>query len=114
MEARPIEIISVVGFFVGILGIVKIIADNLTRRRFLTSHLSDEAARELLASMRANGREDALKWGVVLMFMGTALILIDVLPITFADPVAYGLILLFGGVGLIVYRFVASSFERKP
>lgn len=109
MSPGTVEAISIVAFFVAIVGVVKIISESLVKRKLLASHLSEDAIREYLKWSRAATREDALKWGLIWIGIGLALVLIDVLPFDLSDPIAYGLIFVLGGAGLLLYRTVASG-----
>lgn len=53
----------------------------------------------------------ALKWGLVTVGIGLALIVVQVLPYEFDEPIAYGLMFIFAGAGLLIYYAMASRKE---
>ena len=53
--------------------------------------------------------EDALKWGIVAVATGAALVLIQMLPYERDEPIVLGIALLFVGIGLLVYYALARK-----
>jgi uncharacterized oligopeptide transporter (OPT) family protein len=58
----------------------------------------------------------SLKWGLLLVGIGTGILLGKVLSIyTYLDeePATFSMICLFGGVSLIIYHLIAKKFESR-
>lgn len=57
----------------------------------------------------------SLKWGLLLVGIGTGILLGKILAVYTTlneEPAFFSMICLFGGIGLIIYHFVANKFER--
>ena len=102
-----------IALFAAIAWIIKVISDNRTRRRLIDSG----ATEGMVAALFANREQDpnvpaSLKWGLVTVGVGLSLVVIQVLPYDFEEPIAYGLMLLFAGAGLLVYYRMAPGGEQ--
>lgn len=105
-----VEILVPLGFFASIVWIVKIISDNRIRRKLIDQRVSDEVARAVMKEGRAMpSAYGALKWGLVILGVGGALIIGHILTIDMDDPVGYGFIFLAAGAGLVTYYFMATE-----
>ena len=94
-----------------VLGVARVIADTIIRRRLIAAGNSGDIARMLAASAedRVGG---ALKWGIVSVAAGAALVIIQLLPYEHDEPIVLGIILLFVGIGLLVYYSMARNAAR--
>lgn len=113
MDPATVDAIALVAFFFALVAVVKIISEGLLKRKVLAAHISADLTREFVAWTRDAGRDDALKWGLVWIGIGSGLVLIDWLPFDATDPIAYGLIFIFGGVALLVYRTMTARAEPR-
>ena len=94
-----------------VLGVARVIADTIIRRRLIAAGNSGDIARMLAASAedRVGG---ALKWGIVSVAAGAAFVIIQLLPYEHDEPIVLGIILLFVGIGLLVYYSMARNAGR--
>lgn len=91
--------------FVCIVWIVKLVTDARLRRRLAETHASEELVKTMFESDEINRRHSSLKWGLVLVLVGTAFGLIDGLNLNPDDPAAYGILFVASGLGLLGYHF---------
>jgi hypothetical protein len=57
-----------------------------------------------------------LKWGLLLIGIGVGILLGKVLAVYTTlneEPAFFSMICLFGGIGLIIYHFIANRMEKK-
>jgi hypothetical protein len=54
----------------------------------------------------------ALKWGLVITFVGAGLVAVNYVG-DLTDPIAYGFMLVCGGAGLLVYYWIAARVMRS-
>lgn len=103
-----VAIVLFVSIAVILLGIARIIADARIRRRLIDAGNAGDISRMLAASAedRVGG---ALKWGIVAVATGAALVLIQMLPYERDEPIVLGIVLLFVGIGLLVYYAMARK-----
>ena len=91
-----------------VLGIARTIADTLIRRRLIDAGNAGDISR-MLAATAEDRVSGALKWGIVAVATGAALVLIQVLPYDRDEPIVLGIVLLFVGIGLLVYYVLARK-----
>ncbi|HEX6091527.1 MAG TPA: DUF6249 domain-containing protein, partial [Gemmatimonadales bacterium] len=101
-----VPIVMFIALAMLILGVARVISDTIIRRRLIAAGNSGDIARMLAASAedRVGG---ALKWGIVAVAAGAALVIIQLLPYERDEPIVLGIILLFIGIGLLVYYSMA-------
>jgi hypothetical protein len=110
-----VEILVPIAFFAAIVWIVKIISDNRIRRKVLDQRVSDELADAILnKNVAAPSALSALKWGLVVVAIGGALVLVQLLSIDADEPLTFGLLFLAAGAGLVAYYMIASEDESAP
>ena len=105
--------VVLVGFFVFVLGMTKVLSDNWTRRKLIEARVSDDVIRTLFRKESDPEIFAALKWGMVLVALGLGLIAAQQLHTSFNEPMAWGVVLVFGGMGLLAYYAVARALLRR-
>ncbi len=103
-----VAVVLFISIAVMMLGIARTIADTLIRRRLIDAGNAGDISR-LLAAPAEDRVSGALKWGIVAVATGAALVLIQVLPYDRDEPIVLGIVLLFVGVGLLVYHTMARK-----
>lgn len=99
-------------FFLSVVAIIKFVMDAKVRRRMAETHASEDLVRSMLEADEQGRRLSALKWGLVLVLMGLAFALVDVLDLGPEDPAVYGLLLGAAGVGMLGYHVLAHRSRR--
>ncbi len=112
-----IETIIPISLFVSVvvatLGLARVISDGRTRRRLIEAGVTAEVVRAVTPEVRDDlGIYGALKWGIVAVSAGLALVLIQFLPYRNDSPILPGLVLVFVGGGLLIYWVVAGRLGR--
>jgi len=95
--------------FVSIVWIVKLVTDSRLRRRLSETHASEDLVKAMFQSDEINRRHSALKWGLVMVTIGTAFGLIDGLNLGPDDPATFGILFAATGLGLLGYHFWISK-----
>ena len=96
-----------------ILGVIKVISDNHTRRRAIESGASGESIEALFKRHRLLQGREALKYGLLLGSLGIAMLLIDLAGVPLASPRALGLIFLFPGAALVLFHLLTRGAEGE-
>lgn len=81
------------------------------RKYILENRPVDESVMKLLSNLSGFGL-DSLKWGIILFFGGTGLIILEFLPYYGDSPLPFGLEAVFLALGFLVYYFVSRN-QRK-
>jgi len=102
--------------FFSVVAIVKIISDANTKKKLLDKGLADEKVQHLFVPAEITVLSN-LKWGMVLVGIGAATLLSNLLPYRWSDEGTFGLILVFAGLGFLIYYPLAQrrlkEIERK-
>ena len=101
------EFIPIV-LFICIVAGIKIVMDGRVRRKFAESGVSEDLVRTMLAADEQNRRVSSLKWGMVLVLVGVAFGLIDVLNLGANDPATFGIVIGAAGLGMLGFHGLTS------
>lgn len=107
----PVLIVAIV--FLSIITFTKIIADNRVRNKLIEKDQLNESVQYLYAGNLDYQAPSSLKWGFVLIGVGAAFIIGQIVPKDLSEEITAGSIFLFAGIGLIVYYFVAGRIVKK-
>jgi hypothetical protein len=93
-------------FFLGY--IITTVSNNHTRRSLIRDGGNAEAINSVNTSGDPMGLK-ALKWGLVLVSLGVAMVLIAIFGLTADNPVTYALLFIAGGAGLLVFYYLRNK-----
>jgi len=106
--------------FYGISMVIKAITSYMFKKRLLSSGSLDvgnlKETLELLESSRKPNKENALKWGLIVLFAGVGLVWLDVYGFQSFDEsslLTYGIEMAFVAGGFLSYFFIIRSQENK-
>ncbi len=108
--------IDVIHTAVGLAGtaiLLKIVTDTFTRHKLINKGLIDEKVKYLFTQQQAAQPLSSMKWGMVLVAIGLALLLKQFWPGYVADETMFGLMFLFGGIGFLIYYTIADKKLRR-
>jgi len=101
------EFLIPIAFFIALAAIIKWGMDNKTRRLLIEKGMVDEKVKFLY------GEHDrslsSIKWGMVLIGIGLALLIGQIYRYDLSDEATIGLMFLFAGLGFIIYYFLAKK-----
>lgn len=99
--------------FVIIVGLTtKWLSDNRVRRELVLAKAASEVVESVMASPPENG-ESSLKWGIVAVAVGLALVGIQLLHLDADDPVTFGIVFIFGGAGLLLFYLIKTKKDSR-
>jgi preprotein translocase subunit SecY len=111
-----VEVIPLLIIFPTIFFIVKAALNYSTRKQLIQKGLVNEDIKHLFY---ANGNSierylpSSLKWGLVLVFSGLALVVIKLLPYYIEGEVIFGVMLIAAGAGLLIYYTIANKKAKE-
>jgi hypothetical protein len=108
-----IEDIVPITLFVVFAVIVKILSDNRVRRLAIEKGVVNEDIKFLYYDRFEGKVPSSLKWGFVLIGIGLALFLGQLVPHDMTEHITIGGMFFLAGVGLVVYYFVARQIYQK-
>lgn len=114
-----IPIVAII-FTFGIPGIIifwYINARHRERMRLIEKGLSVEEIKKYFQNVYYKGRNPyaALKWGILLVFIGLGFVLAEILEETtdMSDSITPALLLLFAGLGFLIYYLIVSKKKQN-
>lgn len=107
------EISPLIVFLVVMAFIVKIILDNMTRRKLIDKGMLDENVKYLYAQKPESQVLSSLKWGMILIGVGIAIFIGQLVPPDLAEEVTIGGMFVLAGLGLVLYHVIASKMVKK-
>ena len=93
--------------------IVKIILDHQTRKKLIEKEMLDEKVKYLYADRPENRILSNLKWGMILIGIGLAIFIGQIVPPEFEQEVTIGGMFILAGLGLVIYYLFANKLVKK-
>src|ERR1700730_13422041 len=91
--------------------IISILNHRIKMRMIKDGHVDDNSIKIL--SQQNNGfKLDTLKWGIILLFGGIGLIILEYVPYNYNSPLPFGIETVCLAVGFLVYYFIASRKNK--
>ncbi len=115
MEDILIPIVVFVSMVTGIILFTKILADYKLRKRLIEKgHVDEKASNILNNESNLTNKYSSLKWGLVVLFGGIGLIVINLMPYDGEEPLPYGIFAVSVAIGFLSYFFyVKRETENK-
>ncbi|WP_353128945.1 DUF6249 domain-containing protein [Parapedobacter pyrenivorans] len=104
---EPVLIVGTVFFTVAY--IIEIILKYRLRSRIVSSGLTDEKLIKGLFASKVDNRYSTLKWGLILLFAGIGLIVLEYVPYEYDSPLPYGIEGTFIALGFLLYYFMVNG-----
>lgn len=113
MEEVLVPIVVVPTVFFAFYMIIRTISDNNLRRKLIDKGMLDENARLLFEKRYADFVPNSLKWGMVLIAFGSAILIGQLVPYSFQAEATVSGMFILGGLALVIYYFIASNAQKK-
>ena len=108
-----VQVILLLGFFILLAFVVKSILDHRTKQQLIKKDMVGEEAKHMLQPesprMRVLG---SLRWAMVLIGIGVAIVLGRLVPARMSEEVTLGGIFFFAGLGFLVYYLLAMRITK--
>jgi len=110
LDMTPILICLIV--FGSVVSIIKAVGDHRVKMRYLEKGPNDLPSKPIDLNF-SNGFGTPLKWGLVCLFVGLALFIMEMMPRYFEDEAILGGVLVAAGVALLLYYAVADKRKKQ-
>ena len=98
--------------FTGTVSIINAFLNYKLKRKLIESGQVNDTSINILGEQE-EGRYSALKWGLVVLFGGLGLVILEFIPHHVNSPFPYGLVSSFVALGFLIYYFlVRKEFTR--
>lgn len=114
LDMNHLEPVLVVGtVFFTIAYVIETILKYRLRSRIVSSGLTDEKLIKGLFSSKVDNKYSSLKWGLILLFAGIGLIVLEFVQYDYESPLPYGVEGAFIAIGFLVYFFFVNSRTER-
>ena len=103
------DVLTVIAVFSGIALVLKVIADAITRNKLINRGLVDENIKYLFTKNTNVQPLANVKWGLVLVGIGVALLFKQFAPFYIRDESVWGIMFLFAGIAFLVYYWISKD-----
>jgi len=107
------SIIIVPVLFLSIVWIVKIVAENRTRQKLIDKGVVDEKIKDMFANQAELSVLSNLKWGMIMIAIGTAFFAYQMFDLRLHDEGVFGLMLILAGAGFLIYYPMAQNLLKE-
>ncbi|MEP5612887.1 MAG: DUF6249 domain-containing protein [Cyclobacteriaceae bacterium] len=106
-----IPIVAIVAVFgTGIL-FVSTLTNYALKKRLIEKDMVNEETANMFKSMTS--KQNALKWGLIVLFAGIGLIIIDFMRLDGDDPMPYGIEAVCVSLGFLLYYYIVKNEDDK-
>lgn len=107
------EVAPLIIFFGVVAFVVKIILEHQTRKKLIEKGMLDENVKYLYADKPESQTLSSLKWGMILIGVGLAIFIGQLVPPDLAEEITIGGMFIFAGLGLLIYYLIANRMVKK-
>ena len=90
----------------------KVMTDYILKKKMIDKGFVNEETQAIFKKQAQENKYAALKWGLIILFGGLALILMEFIPTNPESPLPYGLLAFFISLGFLTYYFLINR-ENK-
>lgn len=108
----PLFVLGTIG--TSVIVFTKTIADYILKKKMIDKGYVNEDTQAIFKTNTDENRYTSLKWGLIILFGGIALILIEFIPRGHESSLPYGVFAVFVSLGFLVYYFIVKRelFKR--
>lgn len=110
LDLTPVLILLVI--FGSVIAIIRAVGEHKLKMRYLEKGPNDLPSKPIDLNL-GNGFGTSLKWGMVCLFVGLALFIMEMTPQYFEDEAVLGGVLIAAGVALLLYYFLADKKKKQ-
>lgn len=107
----PIAILGTLGG--SIFFFTKIMTDYILKKKMIDKGFVNEDTQAIFKKHVDENKYSALKWGLIILFGGLALMIMEFIPTSPESPLPYGMLAFFISLGFLIYYFVMKKEEGK-
>lgn len=107
------EVLMPLAIFSGLGGSVyfftKVLTEYILKKKMIDKGYVNEDTQAIFKRHADENKYSALKWGLIILFGGLALILLEFIPTSPESPLPYGLLAFFTSFGFLLYYFLVKK-----
>lgn len=107
----PVAILGSIGG--SIIVFTKTISDYILKKKMIDKGYVNEDTQAIFKRNTDGNKYSSLKWGLIILFAGLSLVLMDFIDYDTRSPLPYGLFAVFVSLGFLIYYFMVKKELNK-
>ena len=103
----PLVILGTIG--TSIVLFTRSLADYILKKKMIEKGYVNEDTQAIFKKNTDENKYSSLKWGLIILFAGLSLILMDFIDYDRQSPLPYGLFAVFVSLGFLIYYFIVRK-----
>jgi len=106
--------LTIIGTFGGtIFFFTKLMTDYILKKKMIDKGYVNEDTQAIFKRQAGDNKYASLKWGLIILFAGLSLIIMDLIPTSPESPLPYGLFAVSVSLGFLIYYFIVKKEISK-
>ncbi len=106
-----IPIVAIISVFGSTILFVTVLTNYSLKKKLIEKNMVNEETANMFKSMTS--KQNSLKWGLIILFAGLGLIIIEQLPYDEDSPLPYGVEAVCISLGFLLYYFLIKNEDDK-
>jgi len=103
----PVTILGTLG--AAIYFFAKVMTDYILKKKMIEKGFVNDDTQAIFKEHENQDKNPSLKWGLITLFAGLSLILMEYVQVQPESPLPYGLFMVSVSIGFLIYYFVMKS-----
>ena len=103
----PLTILGTLG--ITLVWFTRTISDYILKKKMIEKGYVNEDTQAIFKKNTDENKYTSLKWGLIILFAGLSLIIMEYLEYETSSPLPYGLFAVFVSIGFLIYYFMVKK-----
>lgn len=103
----PLVILGTIGTVITLF--TKTLTEYILKKKMIDKGFVNDDAQAIFKRQTNEGKFSSLKWGLIIFFAGTSLVIMEYIPTTPESPLPYGLFAVAVSMGFLIYYFLVKK-----
>ena len=103
----PLTILGTLG--ITLVWFTRTISDYILKKKMIEKGYVNEDTQAIFKKNTDENKYSSLKWGLIILFAGLSLIIMEYLEYATRSPLPYGLFAVFVSMGFLIYYFLVKK-----
>lgn len=91
----------------------RVMTDYILKKKMIDKGFVNDETQAIFKNHAGENKYSSLKWGLLALFGGLSLIIMEYIPVRPESPLPYGLFAVFVSVGFLIYYFLVKKEGEK-
>jgi len=91
----------------------RVMTDYILKKKMIDKGFVNDETQAIFKNHAAENKYSSLKWGLLSLFGGLSLIIMEYVPVQPQSPLPYGLFFVFVAIGFLIYYFLVKKENEK-